>query len=126
MPDSVIAGAMERFKHSQSGSAHIRDAALEDIAFARLGEQWPSEIMRQRRLDGRPCLTVNRQPSFIRQVVNDARQNKPAITVHPVDNGADYDTAQVIGGLVRSIERASNAGVAYDTAVEPAVTGGFG
>lgn len=126
MPDSVIAGAMERFKHSQSGSAHIRDAALEDIAFARLGEQWPSEIMQQRRLDGRPCLTVNRQPSFIRQVVNDARQNKPAITVHPVDNGADYDTAQVIGGLVRSIERASNAGVAYDTAVEHAVTGGFG
>ncbi|CUI09440.1 Portal protein [Janthinobacterium sp. CG23_2] len=48
-----------------------------DIKFARLGEQWPEEVRRQREQEGRPCLTVNRMPAFIRQVTNDARQNKP-------------------------------------------------
>lgn len=126
MPDKILTEALERFRQSQDGSSYNRAAALDDIEFARLSKQWPDDIKAQRQQEGRPCLTVNRLPSFIRQVVNDARQNKPAIAVHPVDGGADYDTAQVIGGLVRSIERASNAGVAYDTAVEHAVTGGFG
>lgn len=126
MADKLIADALDRFKHSCDGSAHVREAALEDIEFARLAIQWPTQIEQQRKQEGRPCLTVNRLPGFIRQVVNDARQNKPSIAVHPVDGGADYDTAQIIGGLVRGIERASNAGVAYDTATEHAVTGGFG
>jgi len=126
MPDRIIKDALERFDHSQSGSSHNREHALEDIRFARLSEQWPAEIVKQRRLEGRPCLTVNRLPSFIRQVVNDARQNKPGLNVVPVDGGADYDTAQIIAGLLRAIERGSNAGVAYDTAIEHAVTAGFG
>ncbi len=124
--DALIRDAMDRFRASEDGSADIRLAALEDTEFARLGKQWPDEVVKTRRQEGRPCLTINRLPSFIRQVVNDARQNKPAIAVHAIDGGADYATAQVLGGLMRSIERASNAGVAYDTAIEHAVTGGFG
>ena len=126
MPDKIITEALERFKYSQDGSAQIREWALEDIRFGRLGEQWPEAVKRMRQEEGRPCLTVNRLPSFIRQVVNDARQNKPSISVHPVDSGADYDTAQVIGGLIRSIERGSNAALAYDTAIDQAASSGFG
>lgn len=124
--DATLRDALDRFRASEDGSAEIRKQALEDIEFARLGKQWPDEVVRMRKLEGRPCLTINRLPSFIRQVVNDARQNKPAMSVHAVDGGADYATAQVLGGLLRSIERASNAGVAYDTAIEHSVTGGFG
>lgn len=105
MPDDVIKEALERFKYSQDGSALIREQALEDIKFGRLGDQWPEGVRKTRQDEGRPCLTVNRLPSFVRQVVNDARQNRPGISVHPVDSGADYDTAQVIGGLIRAIER---------------------
>lgn len=126
MPDKIIKEALERFKFSQDGSSQIREWALEDIRFGRLGEQWPEDVRKMRQEEGRPCLTVNRLPSFIRQVVNDARQNKPSITVHPVDSGADYDTAQVIGGLIRSIERGSNAALAYDTAIDQAASSGFG
>ena len=126
MPDEIIEEALERFKFSQDGSAQIREQGLEDIKFGRLGEQWPESVRRTRQEEGRPCLTVNRLPSFIRQVVNDARQNKPSIIVHPVDGGADYDTAQVIGGLIRSIERGSNAALAYDTAIDQAASSGFG
>jgi hypothetical protein len=97
-----------------------------DVRFARLSEQWPDAVRRQRELDGRPCLTINKLPAFIRQVVNDARQNTPQIKFHPVGDGSDQWTAKVLDGLVRNIEVQSNADVAYDTAIENAVTGGFG
>jgi hypothetical protein len=123
--EPVIVEALERFKEAEDGTSFNRNAAHEDIRFARLGEQWPDKIKKQREEEGRPALTVNKLPSFIRQVVNDSRQNKPAISVHPVDNGADKDTAEVIGGLIRAIER-NGADVAYDTAIDHAASGGFG
>jgi hypothetical protein len=68
-----------------------------------------------------PCSPSTSCPRIIRQVVNDARQNKPSIKVHPVDDKADVETAEVINGLIRNIEVSSNADVAYDTATECAV-----
>jgi len=124
--DTVLNEALERFEETQSATNMNRLDAAKDIRFGRLADQWPAEIRKQRELEGRPCLTINRMPAFVRQVVNDARQNKPAIQVVPVDSGADIDTAEVIGGLCRAIERGSNAEVAYDTALEHAVSGGFG
>lgn len=126
MPDEIITDALERFRASESGSSVNREKAVEDIRFARLGVQWDAGMKAQRQQEGRPALTINRLPAFIRQVVNDARQNSPAIQVVPVDSGSDVDTAQVIGGLIRAIERGSNAAVAYDTALEHAVSCGFG
>jgi len=126
MPESVIKEALEQFAESQDGSDYNRQAAEDDIRFARLGEQWPDNIEKLRRDEGRPCLTINRLPAYIRQVVNEARQNKPGVKVSPVDSGADVETAEVIGGLIRSIERGSQAEVAYDTAIDHAVTNGFG
>ena len=124
--EGVLDTALDQFQEAQSATDLNRRDAAEDIRFGRLGDQWPKEIRKQRQLEGRPCLTVNRLPAFVRQVVNDARQNKPAISVVPVDSGADVDTADVIGGLCRSIEQGSNAEIAYDTALEHAVSGGFG
>lgn len=124
--ETVLDEALERFEESQDGSDYNRDAYEEDIEFARLGDQWPDHVKKQRQQEGRPCLTINKLPSFIRQVVNDARQNKPGIRVHPVDNGADKNTAEIINGLIRTIERNSNADVAYDTAIDHSVSGGFG
>jgi hypothetical protein len=43
-----------------------------------------------------------------------------------VDSEADPETAEVLNGLIRNIEQSSNAEVAYDTALEHAVFGGFG
>jgi hypothetical protein len=126
MPDQIITDALERFSASQAGSDYNRKDALADVEFARLGKQWPDAIRKQREQEGRPCLVINRLPSFIRQVVNDGRMNNPGIAVHPVDSGADPDTAQVISGLVRSIERASKASVAYDTALDHSASSGFG
>lgn len=127
MSDSdLLEEAKEAFRLATEAEAENRAEALDDYRFARLAEQWPEEVRRQRALEGRPCLTINAMPSFIRQVVNDGRQNKPSVSIHPADDQADPDTAQVFAGLIRNIEYASRAQAAYDTALECAVTGGLG
>lgn len=124
--DDLMKDARAAFELARDHEAENRREALDDIRFARLGEQWPAKVRRERELDGRPCLTINRLPAFIRQVVNDARLNKPAIVCHPVDSAADPETAEIFNGLIRNIEQSSDAEVAYDTALDFAVTCGFG
>ena len=124
--EKILTLARDHFKRASEREQDTRIEALDDLKFARLGEQWPIEIKRQRELDGRPCLTINKMPSFIRQVVNDARQNKPAINVNPADDRADPETAEVINGLIRNIQVSSDADIATDTAIESAVSNGFG
>ena len=46
--------------------------------------------------------------------------------MHPADSGADPETAEVMNDLIRNIEYSSSADVAYDTAVDCAVNGGWG
>jgi hypothetical protein len=124
--DKVIAAARRDYERAREAWEENRTQARDDLAFARLGRQWDPGIEQQRKLGNRPCFTFNRMPAFIRQVVNDARQNKPAIRVHPQDSGADPRTAEIINGLIRNIETSSDADVAYDTAIEHAVGQGFG
>ena len=101
--DDLLREAREAFQRASDVENDNRQTALEDIRFARAGEQWPAGIVKQRQIEGRPCLTINKLPAFIRQVVNDARQNKPSIKVHPADSGADKETAEVDDGLIRNI-----------------------
>lgn len=124
-PDA-LKDALEAFEKSAEHDDHNRKAFEDDIDFALLENQWPENVRRDRELEGRPCLTVNKLAAMGRQIVNDARRNKPGITVHPVDSEADPETAEVLNGIIRNIEQSSNAEVAYDTALENAVFGGFG
>ncbi len=122
----VLEVAKKRFKLAEDAWSKNREDAIDDVKFSRLGEQWPEDIKRRREQDGRPCLTINRLPAFIRQVVNDARLNSPSIKVMPVDDYSDPETAEIVNSLIRNIETTSNADVAYDSALENAVTCGFG
>jgi hypothetical protein len=124
--ESLIARARKDYERCRDAWHQNQQSAREDLRFARLGEQWPAEMEQQRKRENRPCLTFNKMPAFIRQVVNDARQNKPSIKVHPQDSGADKRVAEIFDGLIRNIETASDADVATDTAIEHAVGQGFG
>jgi hypothetical protein len=124
--EDILTEAKEAFRRVSDFEDENRAEALDDIRFSRLGEQWPEKIVKQREIEFRPCLTINKMPAFIRQVVNDSRQNKPSIKIHPVDSAADVQTADIMNGLIRNIEYTSNADVAYDTAIEASVSGGFG
>jgi len=125
-PDDVIEDALEAFKLASEAEQANRRNALDDIRFVDLLEQWPDKVRKDRELDGRPCLTIDKIGPVIRQVVNDGRQNKPSIKVHPVDDNADIATAKIYDGLIRNIQVSSNADVAYDTAGSFAIKGGFG
>lgn len=118
--------ALELFDLCVSSDSENRLLAEEDIRFVKLREQWPEGVKRQRLEEGRPCLTIDQLGSVVRQVVNDSRLNKPSIKVKPVDSKADPKTAEILGGLIRNIEYSSNADVAYDTAIDYAVTSGRG
>lgn len=124
--DDLHAEGLKIYEHAVQVDDHNRERYAGDIRFARLGQQWPDHIRAQREKEGRPCLTLNKMAAFIRQVVNDARQNKPAIKFHAVGDGADEWTARVLDGVVRNIEYSSSADVAYDTAIDNAVSGNVG
>lgn len=126
MDKDTIADARKRFEEIEDHESDMRQAWLDDFKFARLSEQWPDGAKRQRELEGRPCLTINKLPAFIRQVTNATRQNTPSIKCHPVDAGSSKETAEILDGLIRNIEYVSSADIAYDTALDHAVTGGFG
>jgi hypothetical protein len=124
--EAILAAARKDYERCRDAWKDNQDEARDDLRFGRLGEQWPDQIRRDRERENRPCLTFNKMPAFVRQVVNDARQNKPQIKVHPQDSGADPKVAEIISGLIRNIETSSDADVAYDTAIEHAVGQGFG
>ncbi len=102
-----------------------RDQGLDDLRKL-AGDHWDDKDKRQRQIGRRPCLTINKLPTFLHQVTNDQRQNVPSIKVSPVDSHADIETAETIQGMIRHIEYSSNADVAYDTAVNSAAAIGFG
>lgn len=113
----LIATAIDWFKTVETAEGLLRADMQEDLRFS-TGEQWPMDVKQSRANRGRPCLTTNRIPQFVRQVVNSSRANKPAIQVNPVDNGADPDTAETLQGICRHVEISSGASMAYETASE--------
>jgi hypothetical protein len=117
--------AQDRWQIASEAEATNRKNGLDDLEF-RAGKQWPDDIRTERDIDKRPCLTMNHMPQYIRQVTNEGRQQRPAIQINPVGDGADQDTAEVLQGMVRHIEVNSDAEVAYDTAFEHMVTSGWG
>lgn len=124
--DDFLAEAKEAFCRARDIDSENRLLQEEDLRFVWLREQWPLEVIDKRRREGRPCLTLDKTQAFVRQVVNDARMNKPQIKVKPVDSGSDPDTAEIIAGLIRNIEYASDSDIAYDTAMRDSVSSGRG
>ena len=122
---AFLALAHERIMLVKEVEAKMRAEMLEDRRF-RSSDQWPDTIKNDRQNDGRPCLTINRIPEFLRQVTNTQRQNRPAVKLSPVDSGADIKTAQVIQGIIRNIENQSDADVAYTHAGNDQVEMGRG
>ena len=113
-----------------------RAAELDDLRFmagsADNNFHWGADVLSSRAstqgmsINARPCLTINKLPQHVRQVTNDQRQNRPTGKVIPSDDMADIEVAEVFNGMIRHIEYASDADVAYDTACDNQVTYGEG
>lgn len=125
-PDKgLLKTALARFEEAHDAWSENRKLALKDIRFA-AGEQWDPALKKKREDKGRPCLIVDKTAQYRRQVVNDGRQNRPSVKVRPVDDHGDPKVAEAYQGIIRHICAQSNADEAFDTALDQAVTGGFG
>jgi hypothetical protein len=126
MDKDILDQAKEDFKRCHDAEESQRKESQDDLEFAVLGKQWPDEVKSDREKEGRPCLTINRLPAFLRQVTNDSRLNRPGIVVKPTGDGANQHTARIQNDLIRNIWNASQGDVVCDTALDFAATMGFG
>jgi hypothetical protein len=91
------------------------------------GDQWPETLYAAREAEGgRLSLTINYTDLYVERIENQLKQQRPRIKCHPVGEGADVETAEVVNGLTRHIENRSQASVAYDAAASSALDIGWG
>lgn len=120
--DAFCQWIREEFQLDLDADRLNRDAQLEDIEFF-AGQQWKREDLEARK--GRPCLTINTLPSFVAQVVGDIRINRPSIKIRPAED-SDKEEADLREGLIRQIERQSDAQGIYADAGQSQCVGGIG
>jgi hypothetical protein len=111
--EQLIAQSMKRFKITAEAESDCRRQGLEDLKFSIGTGQWDEAVKANREIEGKPCLTINRAPSFLRQYTGEERQHRPAMLVSPVGGGADLEVAKVHQGVLRHIEVVSIADVTY-------------
>lgn len=90
------------------------------------GLQWDERERSRRNAARRPMIEVNECKPPIDQVETDIRLNPPGPICHPVGNGANAETADVIAGLFRQAEYASDAKQAYVCAGKHSAISGYG
>jgi hypothetical protein len=123
----ILREAQDRLKRAMEEDDENRKAALNDLEFVAVeGAQWPADIRAARETDGRPCITTNKMPTYIDQVVGDQRMNRPSIKVIPVDSKADIGVARILGGWIKHVQQISKSDIAIDHGFEHAATCGYG
>lgn len=125
--NAILKEAIERFELIQSIDKDNRDNQKSDTLFVYSpGNQWPEDVRQTRTQWKELCLEFNQLKQFVAQVVNDQRQNRPGVRIHPASGDASKEVAEILQGLIRGIEYDSNAEAVYDAAFESAVVGGRG
>jgi hypothetical protein len=113
-----IATSLKRFKITNEAESEWRKQGLQDLKFSIGTGQWDESVKANREIEGKPCLTVNRAHSFLRQYTGEERQHRPAMIVSPQGNGATHEVAKIHQGVLRHIEVVSFADTVYDDAYE--------
>ncbi len=121
----IFQEAARRLQIAEDATNEDRIEAIKDLEFLN-GAQWDDDIKNQRRIDGRPALTINHTKTNVLRIENMLKQQRPRIKVHPTGGGAKIEDAQVANGLIRHIENISNASVAYDSGGSSGIRNGWG
>jgi portal protein len=116
--EPIITTSLKRFKITAEAESDWRRQALEDLRFSIGTGQWDESVKANREIEGKPCLTINRAPAFLRQYTGEERQHRPSMIVSPVGNGADKETAKIHQGVLRHVEVASRADTVYDASYD--------
>ena len=123
--EDIIAAARKRMDEAAASDIDNRDRAQDDLRYL-IGDQWPEEVRTEREGEGKPCLTINRLPQFVRQVTGQIRQMNPAVRVVAADSAASDEVAEIYAGLIKQIEYKSDAATIYEGAAESAAACSIG
>lgn len=125
--DELLTRIRQRYEDGVGAFEENRRMHSEDLNFVYNSEamgQWDPVVLEARR--GKPNYTFNRVIGPVNIVVADMRQTRPAGKVRPTNGAANEATAEVLAGLMRSIEDESRADPIYKNQYKFAVAGGFG
>ncbi len=130
LDEKLIREAKTQFKRCEEWEAIARIRFDYDYKFAN-GDvhnkyQWDSDLVYNRELQDRPCLTINKTQQHNLLIINDAKQNKPGIRIRPVGDDATFEGAQIFQEIIYHIEYISNAEQVYDYATTFQVEAGIG
>lgn len=107
---------------------HDRDNqidAAEDLKFL-AGDQWNAADRAERERQSRPCLTIDRLGPIVNQIINDFKQNPPAIRAAPADGDSDKEIGNIHSGIMSEIQYRSNATNIFGNTFGHAVSCGIG
>lgn len=120
----IVETTRKRLDRAYEAEADNRELSLDDLHFITGEGHWTEEAKTARA--GKPCLTINMLPQYVRQVTGQIRDMNPAIKVVAGDREASKDGAEVYEGLIRQIEYKSDAAAIYEAAGESAAACGVG
>lgn len=131
--DREVDDAVNEMKLCLEAEGDQRELEEDDLSFD-AGHQWPDEIKVSRGkqvIDGvdippRPMLTIPKLDQPVQLIINQQRRAHLGISVHPESENADREVAEVLEGIVRHIQRKSNAELARNWAFERATKAGRG
>jgi hypothetical protein len=139
----LLKQARARFKMGQEAELEQRKMELDDLRFYN-GEQWDKDLLDSRKgmsigsgagsqiVPARPSLTINKTREPVRQVLNQERQSEMGVELVPADDWGgmtgeiDHSEIELREGIIRRIQRDSEAADARTWAFSRAVQGGRG
>lgn len=123
--EDILEAARKRISEAYTADMPNREHALSDMEFL-IGKQWPEHIKQKRETAGKPVLTINKLPQYVRMVTAQIRSMNPSIRVSPADSEATKEVAEIKQGLIRQIEYQCDAPSVYEAAGESAAACGIG
>jgi hypothetical protein len=132
--ETPLEAKKRRIKASRDAFKSQREREAQDLRFQVPELQWDEDARAARKggmVNGiqtspRPVLSINKLDQPIQLVQNQARQAKLGVNIHPVSEKASKETAEILQGLYRRIERDSNADQARLWAFDRASKAGMG
>ena len=129
-----LAQALDRFKLGADANVEQRNREIDALRFQVPDLCWPDEVKDQRKpqiiggvaIPQRPMLSIPSLDQPIQLVLNSEKSAHLGVSIHPLSDDAEEDTAEVIQGLYRRIEVESRASLARSWAFERAVKAGRG
>jgi len=123
---SIVTEVRDALAMSYEAERENRREAAADLDFLAGIGQWPDWIRRQRQIENRPMLTINRMPQFLRHVTNQIRESDLSIKVSPIGEDDQEQLSEIYNGILRQIHYRSSAKHVYCTASEHQATCGIG